>query len=282
MARWWGPAGFANTFHKFEFRPGGEWHLTMHGPDGTDYENVSRFSEIQAPERIVFEHLRPGHWYRMSILLEPHAGGTRLTWHMAFESTEECAKVREFVIPANEQNFDRLAAVLTFPAPARKPQPMETSAKAKSDKLTLTRIFAAPRPLVFAAWTQPRHMKKWSAPRGFTLPVSRGSLRVGGKWRACMVSPDGEKLWLSGVYREVVKNKKVVFSHTWKAGDEETLVTVRLSDHPRGTKMIFTQSGFESAASRDGHKGGWSECFTRLAEHLAQLRAGRKHPAKKK
>lgn len=137
-------------------------------------------------------------------------------------------------------------------------------------KLVLTRIFAAPRALVFAAWTESKHMKKWSAPNGFTIPVAQGDLRVGGKWKACMVTPQGEKLWLGGVYREIVKNKKLVFTHAWQGGDEETLVTVRFADHPRGTKMMFEQSGFGSAGSRDGHKGGWTECFVRLADHLRE------------
>lgn len=137
-------------------------------------------------------------------------------------------------------------------------------------KLVLTRIFAAPRALVFAAWTESKHLKQWSAPNGFTIPVSQGDLRVGGKWKACMVTPQGEKLWLGGVYREIVRNKKLVFTHAWKGGDEETLVTVRFADHPRGTKMMFEQSGFGSAESRDGHKGGWTECFVRLADHLRE------------
>jgi uncharacterized protein YndB with AHSA1/START domain len=140
--------------------------------------------------------------------------------------------------------------------------------KSSAGTIRITRIFAAPRPLVFAAWTQSEHLKQWSAPRGFTIPVSRGDLRTGGKWSACMVSPEGEKLWLAGGYREVIKNRKLVFTHAWKGGDEETLVTVRFEDHARGTRIIFTQSGFASAGSRDGHKVGWGQCFDRLATQL--------------
>lgn len=135
-------------------------------------------------------------------------------------------------------------------------------------KLTLTRIFAAPRSLVFAAWTQAKQMQQWSAPTGFTIPVCQGDLRVGGPWRACMVSPQGEKLWLGGVYREIVRDRKLVFTHAWDGEGNETLVTVRFSDHPRGTKLSFEQTGFGSADSRDGHRGGWSECFVRLKDYL--------------
>jgi uncharacterized protein YndB with AHSA1/START domain len=145
-------------------------------------------------------------------------------------------------------------------------------------KLVLTRIFAAPRALVFAAWTEPQHLKQWSAPNGFTIPVSRGDLRVGGKWRACMVSPQGEKLWLGGVYREIAKDRKLVFTQAWDGEDHETVVTVRFSDHPRGTKMLFTQSGFGSVESCQGHQGGWSECFARLKDHLAASPSLRRRP----
>lgn len=138
----------------------------------------------------------------------------------------------------------------------------------------ITRILAAPRALVFAAWTKPVHLKKWSAPCGFTIPVSKGNLRVGGKWRACMVSPQGQKMWLSGIYREIVEDELLVFTHAWEGdgvGGHETLVTVHFGDHPRGTKMTFKQSGFDSSESAAGHKGGWTECFERLVALLAKL-----------
>jgi len=145
-------------------------------------------------------------------------------------------------------------------------------------KLVLTRIFAAPRSLVFAAWTQPRHIKQWSAPAGFTIPVSRGDLRVGGKWRACMLTPQGEKLWLGGVYREIIQDRKLVFTQVWEGENNETLVTVRFADHPRGTKISFVQSGFVSVESCKGHQGGWIECFVKLKEHLAEPSASRRQP----
>ena len=154
--------------------------------------------------------------------------------------------------------------------PAKRNSPAPKSA---ANGIVITRILAAPRPLVFAAWTKPAHLKQWSAPHGFTIPVSGGQLRAGGAWRACMVSPQGEKMWLNGVYREVVANRRLVFTHTWEGGDEETVVTVDFADHARGTKRTFRQSGFASAGSRTGHKGGWTQCFERLSARLAALQA---------
>jgi uncharacterized protein YndB with AHSA1/START domain len=139
--------------------------------------------------------------------------------------------------------------------------------------LTLARVFDAPRRLVFQAWTQKEHLAKWSAPRGFTIPYLEGDLRPGGRWRCCMRAPEGHELWLSGVYREIVENELLVFTHAWEEDGQpghETLVTVRFADAGSGTRVAITQTGFESTGARDGHAGGWRECFDLLAEHLAR------------
>ena len=109
LKRWWGPTGFTNTFQEFDLRPGGAWRFVMHGPDGTDYPNAKEFVEVGAPARIVFDHLDPVHWFRMTMTFDAEAGKTRLTWRMVFQSPEAAAPVRDFIVRANEQNFDRLA-----------------------------------------------------------------------------------------------------------------------------------------------------------------------------
>jgi uncharacterized protein YndB with AHSA1/START domain len=111
LARWWGPAGFTNTFADCEVRPGGRWLFVMHGPDGTDYRNESVFAEVVPPERIVVDHVS-GPRFRLTATFAEHPAGTLLTWHMLFESADVCARVGAVVLPANEQNFDRLTAEL--------------------------------------------------------------------------------------------------------------------------------------------------------------------------
>lgn len=111
MARVWGPKDFRNTFHEFDFRPGGHWRFIMHGPDGTDYPNHNVFLEIVPPERIILRHaFDPDHDFQMTILLEERGGQTQVTWRMLFDTVEKCAAIRPFVTEANSQNLDRLEA----------------------------------------------------------------------------------------------------------------------------------------------------------------------------
>jgi uncharacterized protein YndB with AHSA1/START domain len=140
--------------------------------------------------------------------------------------------------------------------------------------LRLERRFAAPRELVFAAWTEPRHLKRWSAPHGFEIPRSGGELQVGGGWHATMRSVDGEEHRLVGTYCEIVPPQRLVFTHRWLDADgrpgPETLVTVTFEAVEGGTLMRFLQTGFANEWARDGHGGGWSEAFERLVDYLAE------------
>ena len=108
---WWGPQGFTNTFHIFDLKPGGRWSLIMHGPDGTDYKNESIFIEIKSQEKLVWNHLS-GLEFQVVATFEKLLNKTVVTFKMIFPSTEECEKYKVFVVDANEQNFDRLEALL--------------------------------------------------------------------------------------------------------------------------------------------------------------------------
>jgi len=108
LARWWGPNGFSSTFELFEFRPDGRWRFVMHGPDGTNYPNESVFREIAAPERIVFEHM--GHHFFMTITFTARGDETLVGWRQVFDTAAHRESIAAFVVDANEQNLDRLAA----------------------------------------------------------------------------------------------------------------------------------------------------------------------------
>jgi uncharacterized protein YndB with AHSA1/START domain len=142
-------------------------------------------------------------------------------------------------------------------------------------KLTIRRVFAAPRALVFKVWTEPQHLAQWSCPRGFSMTENHGELRVGGTFAASMRSPEGIEHRLQGVYREIVPPERLVFTHAWLdasgAPGPETVVTVTLLERNGATEMTFHQGVFESQAARDGHREGWSSCFDLLDRLLAAL-----------
>lgn len=118
LAAWWGPNGFRNEFETFDFRPGGDWTFVMVGPDGKRYPNECRFLELVPGERAVIHHLCAPR-FRLSIELAPAAGGgTRLAWTQAFEDPAVAAAVRHIAEPGNEQNLDRLTALLRTRAQA--------------------------------------------------------------------------------------------------------------------------------------------------------------------
>ncbi|HEY3468014.1 MAG TPA: SRPBCC domain-containing protein [Amycolatopsis sp.] len=138
-------------------------------------------------------------------------------------------------------------------------------------ELTITRLFDAPRELVYAAWTDPDQLACWLGPRGFTGSAVTVDARPGGLWRACITSPDGEEHWMRGVYRELDPPSRIVFGFVWETeGDlrAETLVSIGFADVGGKTEMTFTQRGFPTTEDRDGHHTGWTECFARLAGHL--------------
>ena len=116
LARWWGPAGFTNTFHTFQFETGGSWVYTMHSPHGGNPENESVF-ELVERRQIVIRHISQP-VYRLTIdLLPTAAAGTILSWSQKFDDAEVAKRIERIVVPANEQNLDKLMAELSLEPP---------------------------------------------------------------------------------------------------------------------------------------------------------------------
>lgn len=144
---------------------------------------------------------------------------------------------------------------------------------ATAPELVITRVFDAPRRLVYQAWTDPAHLVRWHCPRGFTMPSSQADIRPGGAYRHCMRAPDGTDHWIQGVYHELVALERLVFTWIYEGEDprNETTVTVTFADQPGGkTKLTLRQVGFLSTEGRDEVQGGWTECLESLADHLAR------------
>jgi uncharacterized protein YndB with AHSA1/START domain len=108
LARWWGPEGFSNVFEHFDFRSGGAWRFTMHGPDGNAFWNESVFLEVEPEQRVVIEHLSDHHFV-LTISFVAQGPGTVVHWRQTFDSEDHYRQISRMVATANEENLDRLA-----------------------------------------------------------------------------------------------------------------------------------------------------------------------------
>jgi uncharacterized protein YndB with AHSA1/START domain len=149
------------------------------------------------------------------------------------------------------------------------------SSASESDQrvLVITRVFDAPRSLVFKAWTEPERLMRWWGPRGFTMTLCEMDLRPGGAYRFHMRSPEGNESRRRGFVREVVAPERLVLSGAWidaegKPG-HETLLTVTFADHGGKTELTLHHAVFESVTARDLHQGGWTSSLDCLADYLA-------------
>lgn len=142
-------------------------------------------------------------------------------------------------------------------------------------ELMISRVFNAPRALVFKVWTQPQHIRHWWGPRGYTTLSCEMDLRPGGAWRVESRHTDGSKTAEQGVFREIVEPERLVFTHAWESETGkpgfETLVTAMFAEYEGKTRLTFHQAVFNSVEIRDGHVEGWNQSFDMLAEYLANV-----------
>jgi uncharacterized protein YndB with AHSA1/START domain len=142
-------------------------------------------------------------------------------------------------------------------------------------ELLITRVFDAPRALVFETWSKPEHLVHWWGPAGFTLPIHEMEFRAGGVIRFCMRSPDGHEHWMVGEYREILPASRIVFASSIDDDPlHQVITTVTFADEGARTKVTVQQRfTFESDATR-GAQQGWTSSLDRLVKLLAELSAG--------
>jgi uncharacterized protein YndB with AHSA1/START domain len=113
LKQWWGPQGFRHTFHEFDFRAGGHWRFVMHGPDGRNYENHMVFVEIDAPSRLVLDHVSPPKFRITATFEATGPRTTRLTFRGDFFTPDTLDAVKGFAVEGNRQSLGRLADELS-------------------------------------------------------------------------------------------------------------------------------------------------------------------------
>ena len=148
---------------------------------------------------------------------------------------------------------------------------MAPSRAGEAEALEVRRTFRARAERVFAAWTTPEEMKRWSAPGPLTTPLAEVDLRVGGRYRIHMREPDGAEHRVRGVYREVEPPRRLVYTWAWEGDPQETdsVVTVEFNERDGATEVVVRHEGLPTKDSRDQHEQGWSGCIAKLEEVLS-------------
>lgn len=212
VAQWWGPRGFTITTHSHDLRTGGHWHYTMHGPDGTDYENTTHYLEVVPGQRMVYDH--GGHrdrppLFRVTALFTERDGRTQLDMSMAFATPEIAEQTRGFIRKAGgESTWDRLAEYLGH--------------NAGKEQFIITRSFDAAIERVYEMWSNPEHLCRWLPPTGATMRFIRAEPRVGGTSLYAMTMPDGQVM--HGLIRYIALDAPHRIAYTQQFCDEQERV----------------------------------------------------------
>ena len=138
-------------------------------------------------------------------------------------------------------------------------------------ELQQTRFIRAPREKVFAAFTDEAMLRQWHCPRGLSVTHSRCDARASGQWQLQMQARDGSRFAVGGVYREVRRPERLVYTWAWQGDNSpmagiETLVEVDFVERDAGTELRLRHSGFPAAAASDAHAAGWRSTLNRLVD----------------
>ena len=258
LTHWWGPTGFRTTTHEMDFKPGGTWRFTMHGPDGTDFPNLVRYTRITSDE-IAYEHAGKDDvvGFTVKVKFLRREGETEMQFRLTFPSTEERQRVID-EFGAEEGLRMTMSRLDEYVADQDK----------AGIELVIVRKFKAPLETVWKAITEEDQISQWGCPMGLTMERSSDDLVPGGRWHSTMFTPTGYALKAEGEYLRVEPMTLLEYSHRWEKEDGSfkptTLVSVKLSEHDGCTTMTFVQSGFWSEEARAAHLGGWSTTIHKL------------------
>ncbi|SRR5579871_5520691 len=283
-AHWWGPRGFTITTHSKTLKPGGVWHYTMHGPDGVDWVNKTKYLEVVPYSKMVYDHggndeQKP--MFRVTVLFQEVGGKTHMEMTMAHDTPEAAENSRQVIQKhGGNSTWDRLAEYLEQGA-------------SKKEIFVINRSFNAPIEKLFDVWTTPEHLARWVPPTGFTMKFIRVEIKPGGEGFYCMSMENGGGHTMYGKtkYLEIIRPTKIVY--TQQFADEkgntaphpmaptwpETMLTTVLFT-PEGedqTRLTLTWEPYGKSSpaemetfikARPSMAGGWTGSFDKLDDYL--------------
>lgn len=170
VEQWWGPRGFSLTTHSKDLRSGGSWRYTMHGPDGVDYPNVTKYLVVEPYQKLVYDHggtdERPA-LFRVTVTFKEQGSQTLMELVSSLPTPEAAREMAKFIKQAGgDATWDRLAEHLE-------------QARTGKAKFVINRSFEAPIARVFEMWTNPSHLARWLPPAGTALSFLRSEIAPG-------------------------------------------------------------------------------------------------------
>lgn len=281
IALWWGPRGFTLTTHSRDLRTGGGWRYTMHGPDGTDYPNVTRYLEVEPFRKLVYDHGatddRPP-LFRVTVTFTEQAGKTTMDMTSTLPSPEAAVEMTAFIRKAGgNATWDRLAEHLA-----------ETATGTRT--FVINRTFDAPIARVFAMWTSADDLARWLPPAGTRMHFTRSEIAAGRSTLATMTGEHGAA-HVRTEYLEITKPARIVYtqqfvdereqavrppwSDTWPLTLRNTVVFTE--EAPERTRVTVTTEAHGEASPADvdafanerpGMTRGWTGAFDELEGQL--------------
>lgn len=273
VAMWFGPKGFTTRVEELDLRVGGVSRYVMVAPDGAEYPGKGVFLEIVPMERIVTTDefgddftcdadLPSG--MVLTCLFEDIGEHTRVTLRISHPTLEDRRKHEAMgVVEGWGSTLDCLDEHLAMLAAQR----------LRGHSLFISRVFEAPRDLVWRAFAEPERLAKWFCPTECEMIEFSADVRVGGRYRETMRC-SGKDHTMFGIYRELTRPERLVFTHQWEEPDSpETIMIVTLRDVGGRTEVTLAQIGLKSDESARSHTGGWTSALESLARYLSSSTA---------
>jgi uncharacterized protein YndB with AHSA1/START domain len=256
---------------------GGEWRF-LHSSDGFEMSFYGEFREITPHERIVQTSEfsgAPGHVVLETILFDESDGKTNVTVIDLFDSVEDRdAMLQSGMEGGLAESYERLEELAIRMGPDGPKQ------------MTITRIFDAPRALVWKAWTEPEHLMRWWGPKHFTSPLAKIDLREGGKYLFAMRSPEGQDLYSTGTYKKIDPMNEIIYTDSFSDAEGNIIppsvfgmgedypieadITVKFEDFAGKTKLTVIGSRPQGIMGEYA-SAGWNESLDKLAESLSAV-----------
>jgi uncharacterized protein YndB with AHSA1/START domain len=281
-AQWWGPRGFSITTHSKDLKVGGHWHYTMHGPDGVDYPNKTKYFEVDKYSRLVYDHGgndEQAPLFRVTVQFSETKGKTKMDMTMTLSTPEAAEEIKKHIKKAGGNGtWDRLAEYLS---------------KKSSDKeiFVINRSFDTSIENMFEMWTNPGHFSNWMGPAGSTMKFFRSDIKSGGSTFYMMTGENDYKLYGKTNYIEIQKPNRLIYTQQFCDENEKIirhpmapiwpetmLTTVTLTEEgTKQTRVMVTWEPDSSATkeeiaafikARDGMTQGWTGSFDKLEETL--------------